>query len=77
MEVNDLGFFEDMTDLPVKTPSRTKKTPEKPVMEPARERIEETVEDSLLQLAGIFESDCTDISARHDAYIGEGLRGDY
>jgi hypothetical protein len=32
-----------------------------------------TNEDPLLQLAGIFESDLTDISRNHDSYIGQNL----
>lgn len=30
-------------------------------------------DDSLLQLAGIFEADVTDIAERHDDYIGQQL----
>lgn len=42
------------------------------------EWIENTVrqltdEDPLLQLAGLFESDLTDISENHDNYIGQNL----
>jgi metal-responsive CopG/Arc/MetJ family transcriptional regulator len=35
---------------------------------------ESTDDDPLLQLAGVFESDITDICERHDEYIGEALR---
>lgn len=35
-----------------------------------------TDDDPLLKLAGVFESDVTDISDRHDEYIGESLRKD-
>lgn len=31
-------------------------------------------DDPLLQLAGTFESILTDVSDRHDDYIGQGLR---
>ena len=31
-------------------------------------------DDPLLQLAGAFESALTDVSDRHDDYIGQGLR---
>jgi hypothetical protein len=30
-------------------------------------------DDPLLQLAGFFESDVTDVGSRHDEYIGQGL----
>jgi len=33
-----------------------------------------TKDDRLLQLAGAFESDVTDVSSRHDDYIGQSLR---
>ena len=34
-------------------------------------------EEPLLKLAGAFEGEVADVGARHDEYIGEGLRGDY
>lgn len=35
--------------------------------------VKQQADDPLLQLAGILESELTDISARHDEYIGQSL----
>jgi hypothetical protein len=38
------------------------------------ENITQEVQDPLLQLAGVFEAEMADISARHDEYIGAQLQ---
>lgn len=38
------------------------------------ELVETAAEDSLLAMAGMFEAPMTDISERHDHYIGENVR---
>ena len=50
-------------------------TPEQIVSEWIEDIVKHLTEDDpLLQLAGVFESDVTDVSARHDDYIGQSLR---
>lgn len=51
-------------------------TPEKIVTEWIENAIKCLTNDPLLQLAGVFESDVTDVSERHDEYIGQSLRND-
>ncbi len=38
--------------------------------------VKRFTDDPLLQLAGAFESDKTDVSERHDHYIGQSVRDD-
>lgn len=35
--------------------------------------VKQSANDSLLKLAGVFESDLTDVSEYHDEYIGKAL----
>jgi hypothetical protein len=48
-------------------------TPEKVVLQWLISAIKPLTGDPLLQLAGIFESGVTDVSEKHDEYIGQGL----
>lgn len=45
-----------------------------PELHGAEHNSDETVPDSLMSLAGIWESGRTDVSERHDEYIRERLR---
>jgi hypothetical protein len=45
-------------------------TPEQMIIKYVEEELEETESDPLLDLAGIFECENTDISENHDGYIG-------
>ncbi len=38
---------------------------------------EGTVDDPLLSLAGLFQAPITDISEKHDYYLGENLKDDH
>lgn len=49
------------------------KTPEEAVLEWLRSIVQRLIDDPLLQLAGSFASAVTDVSDRHDAYIGQSL----
>lgn len=35
--------------------------------------VQETLQDPLIQLAGTIESDVTDVSERHDEYLGQAI----
>jgi hypothetical protein len=48
-------------------------TPEKVVLQWLISAIKPLTDDPLLQLAGIFESAVTDVSEKHDEYIGQEL----
>ena len=72
-----LELSDNIYDLLVKTSLNFGQTPEEMIMELVKGRVKEAAQDPLLQLAGIFESENTDISARHDDYIGQALREDY
>jgi hypothetical protein len=50
------------------------RTPEDMVLEWLTRSAQGLADDPLLQLAGTFESALTDVSDRHDDYIGQGLR---
>ena len=50
------------------------KTLEDLVLEWLTHTTRNLTDDPLLQLAGTFESSLTDVSDRHDDYIGQGLQ---
>jgi hypothetical protein len=52
---------------------QTGETPEKIVAVWLANAVKSLTDDPLLQLAGVFASDATDVSERHDEYIGQGL----
>lgn len=60
-----------------KKAKETGRTPEQFVSEWLKSALKKFTEDPLLQLAGSFESEVTNVSERHDDYIGENLRKDY
>ena len=64
---------EELYEPLVKKAKQTGQAPEKVVLEWLKKTIQPLHEDPLLQLAGIFESDLTDIGEKHDEYIGQGL----
>jgi hypothetical protein len=49
------------------------RTPEEFATEWLSTTVQRLTGDPLLQLAGVFESDVTDLSERHNDYIGQGL----
>ena len=57
----------------VKRAEQVGKTPEEIIMEWVTHASQLLTDDPLLQLAGAFESNLTDISARHDDYLGQSL----
>ena len=52
-------------------------TPEQIILEWIEHHLNQTRQDPLLQLAGIFEAETSDISTRHDEYIGETLSSNH
>jgi hypothetical protein len=52
-------------------------TPEQIISDWIEDKVKQTVEDPLLQLAGVFEANVTDVSERHDEYMGQSLRTGY
>ena len=64
---------DDIYDLLLKSAKQAGKTPEAIVLEWLSNVAQRLTDDPLLQLAGIFESNLTDVSDRHDDYIGQGL----
>lgn len=52
-------------------------TPEQIISDWIEDKVKQTVEDPLLQLAGAFETNVTDVSEHHDEYIGQSLRTGY
>lgn len=69
LEVSDYIY-----QLLQKTAKQTGKPPEQMVVEWLENKVKQSTDDPLLQLAGIFESDITNVSERHDEYIGKALR---
>jgi hypothetical protein len=57
----------------VKRAKQVGKTPEEIVMEWVAHASQLLTDDPLLQLAGAFESKLTDVSDRHDEYLGQRL----
>lgn len=51
-------------------------TPEELVTELVEDNFKQKIEDPLLQLAGILESNVSDVSENHDKYIGENIKND-
>jgi len=70
----------ELTDTVYKLLSETSaqsgQTPEQMILEWVEERIQQTIQDPLLQLAGIIEAEVTDVAERHDDYIGQALKKD-
>ncbi len=57
----------------LKRSSQIGQTPETLVTQWLETFVKRLDDDPLLQLAGVFESDLTDIGERHDEYIGQSL----
>jgi hypothetical protein len=60
----------------LKTAALIGKTPEQIVSEWIEKMVSHLNEDPLLQLAGVFECNITNVSDFHDEYIGQALRND-
>jgi len=54
--------------------SQTGQTPEQIASAWIEKAVTRLTDDPLLQLAGVFESEFSDISERHDDYIGKAIR---
>ena len=52
-------------------------TPEQIALNWVQAAAEDVENDPLLQLAGVLHTDVTDISERHDEYIGQELSADH
>lgn len=57
----------------IKKAQQVGQTPEKVVLQWLTNALRPVNDDPLLQLAGAFESEATDLSEKHDDYIGRGL----
>jgi hypothetical protein len=51
------------------------KTPEEAVLAWLTSAVRRWTDDPLLQLAGCFASPVTDVSDRHNAYLGQSIQG--
>jgi len=60
----------------LKTATLSGKTPEQIISEWIEKMVSHMNEDPLLQLAGMFECNITNVSDLHDEYIGQTLRHD-
>lgn len=49
------------------------RSPEQTVLVWLEDRVKTVQEDSLLKLAGVYESDSIDVSEHHDDYIGKSI----
>ena len=68
-----LKISDNIYELLVRASEQSGQTPEQVVQEWVKSKAEQSVHDPLLQLAGAFESDISDISKEHDVYLGKAL----
>ena len=71
-----LEIADDLYEKLLRKAKETGKTPQEVLAEWVSMAVKDPAEDRLLQLAGEFESTVTDVSERHDDYIGRGLLKD-
>jgi hypothetical protein len=71
-----LEISDNIYEVLLKTSSQVGQTPEQIILEWVENKIKRTMQDPLLELAGTFESNTTDIGERHDEYLGQILRND-
>ncbi len=69
-----LELSDNIYELLKLTADQIGETPEQIVLGCIENRVKQAKEDPLLELAGIFESEATNISDKHDEYLGEELR---
>jgi hypothetical protein len=69
-----LELSDNIYDVLLETSAQVGQTPEQFILEWVEHRIKEAASDPLLQLAGTIESDITDVSERHDEYLGAALK---
>lgn len=72
-----LEISDPIYQMLLKTAKQIGQTPEQVVLNWLENRVKQSTKDPLLQLAGIFDSDLTDISEHHDEYIGNALRDNH
>jgi hypothetical protein len=75
-KVLTLQIRDDVYEPLLKKANQIGQTPEQIAIEWIENQIKTLTDDPLLQLAGIFESKITNVSDRHDEYIGQSLRND-
>lgn len=68
-----LEISDSIYQMLLKTAKQIGQTPEQVVLNWLESSVKQSTNDPLLKLAGIFDSDLTDISERHDEYIGKVL----
>ncbi|MCK5719232.1 MAG: hypothetical protein KAH84_04695 [Thiomargarita sp.] len=68
-----LDISELLFDKILQRANQINQTPEKMVMIWIEKAVKQAPNDALLQLAGIFQSDITDIGERHNEYLGKQL----
>lgn len=72
-----LEIPDDVYEPLLKRARQIGQTPEQIISQWIECAVKQLTSDPLLQLAGVFESDVTDISERHDEYIGQNLRSNH
>jgi len=75
-KVLTLQIRDDVYEPLLKKANQIGQTPEQIAIEWIENQIKTLTDDPLLQLAGICESKITNVSDRHDEYIGQSLRND-
>jgi hypothetical protein len=68
-----LEITDTIYEVLLETSAQAGQTPEQIILEWVEHRIKQTMSDPLLELAGTFESDTTDVSERHDEYFGAAV----
>jgi hypothetical protein len=69
-----LKMSDSAYELLIRASVQSGQTPEQVINRWLESRVEPTVNDPLLQLAGAFEFDHSDISENHDRYVGESVK---
>ena len=72
----DFGVAHDIYEPLLHQAQRSAITPEALLTQWAVKAVQPVPEDSLLQLLGSVEGDVSDVSARHDEYLGRSLQTD-
>jgi hypothetical protein len=72
-----LEIPDDVYEPILKRAAQIGQTPEQIISQWIENAVKQATTDPLLQLAGAFESEVSDISERHDEYIGQSLRSNH
>lgn len=68
-----LKLSDNIYELLVRASAQSGQTPEQVVQEWVESKVEQSSHDPLLQLAGAFESNISNLSDQHDLYLGKAL----